>query len=125
MQANEIHVGKAYTNGRGGIRRVLAAGTNLYVFGRRACDAVRYEVLASGTQEKVGWAHNITRAAFARWAKSEIEISLSQCCGAPCRVEGRTTHYNVCTRCGQPCDPKSDGNQLPKPNPNTVPADQA
>lgn len=104
MNPDEIRVGHAYTNGKKGIRRVLAAGTNLYVYGRRGCDAIRYEVLASGTQEKIGQAHNIARHAFARWAKAEVD--LSQCCSAPCRVEGRTTLYNVCTRCGQACDPK-------------------
>lgn len=104
MSPDEIHVCKVYTNGRGGVRRVLAGGNNLFVYGRKGCDAVRYEVLASGTHEKVGLAHNISRVAFARWAKSEA--TLSQCCYALCRVEGRTTLYNVCTKCGQACDPK-------------------
>ncbi len=73
MNPSDIRVGKAYTNGRGGVRRVLAMGTNLYVFGRRPCPAVRYEVVSSGTREKIGQAHNVTREAFARWAKSEFK----------------------------------------------------
>lgn len=28
----------------------------------------------------------------------------SKCCQAPVTVEGHTTHYYVCTNCGQPCD---------------------
>lgn len=28
----------------------------------------------------------------------------SSCCGAPVRVDGKTTHYYVCIKCGKPCD---------------------
>jgi len=29
---------------------------------------------------------------------------VSDCCGAPVAVEGRTTQYHVCMRCGEACD---------------------
>jgi len=29
---------------------------------------------------------------------------LSDCCNYPVTVEGRTTKYYVCDRCGKPCD---------------------
>lgn len=103
MTPDEIKVGHLYSNGRGGLRRVIAAGNKLYVYGRKGCDAVCYEVVASGTQEKIGLTHNISRDAFAKWAKAG-EVALSQCCAAPCRVEGRTTHFYVCTACGKACD---------------------
>ena len=28
----------------------------------------------------------------------------SDCCGAPVTVEGRTTQFHRCMRCGEPCD---------------------
>ena len=34
---------------------------------------------------------------------------LSACCHAPCRVEGKTTHYYVCGKCGKPCDVEVSG----------------
>lgn len=102
MRPDEIKVGHLYSNGRGGLRRVLAAGNKLHVYGRKGCDAVCYEVVASGTHEKVGLTHNISRDAFAKWAKEEMV--LSRCCTAPCRVEGSTTNFYVCTACGQACD---------------------
>jgi hypothetical protein len=33
---------------------------------------------------------------------------LSQCCKAPMKVEGHTTHYYSCTKCGKPTDPESN-----------------
>lgn len=36
---------------------------------------------------------------------------VSDCCGEPVRVAGRTTHYYVCTSCGNACD------ALPDPGP--------
>ncbi len=30
----------------------------------------------------------------------------SKCCNAPVKVEGRTTHYYVCEKCGKTCDIK-------------------
>ena len=33
---------------------------------------------------------------------------LSNCCHAPMTVEGKTTHYYVCTKCGKACDQASD-----------------
>ena len=30
--------------------------------------------------------------------------TLSACCSASWRVEGRTTHYYVCEACNKPCD---------------------
>jgi len=35
--------------------------------------------------------------------KSEM-TGKSSCCGAMVRVEGRTTHYYVCNKCGKACD---------------------
>lgn len=29
---------------------------------------------------------------------------VSDCCGDPVRVAGRTTRYHVCIGCGKPCD---------------------
>lgn len=30
--------------------------------------------------------------------------NVSTCCNAPVKVEGKTTHYYVCTQCDEPCD---------------------
>lgn len=39
---------------------------------------------------------------------------LSNCCHAPMKVEGDTTHYYVCTKCGKPCDICDDRKDLTK-----------
>lgn len=31
-------------------------------------------------------------------------MDISKCCQAPVKVEGKTTQYYVCQKCGQPCD---------------------
>ena len=35
-----------------------------------------------------------------------IERRKSKCCNATVQAAGRTTHYYVCDKCGQPCDCK-------------------
>ena len=36
---------------------------------------------------------------------------LSNCCHAPMTVEGHTTHYYVCDKCGKPCDVATDNKE--------------
>lgn len=48
------------------------------------------------------------RAACVNFDLRMLMRDLSPCCGAPCRVEGRTTLYYVCATCGKPCDPRPD-----------------
>lgn len=106
MKPEDIQVGKTYTNGRGGFRKVIAAGSAFKLYDSQAnCDTLRYEVTGMRQQHeptRIGTARNITRIAFARWAKHEANAS--RCCRAPCRVEGTETLHHVCTKCGKPCD---------------------
>lgn len=36
--------------------------------------------------------------------KKDKPSTLSICCNAPVRIEGKTTHYFVCEKCGKACD---------------------
>lgn len=38
--------------------------------------------------------------------KKKIKLNLygSDCCKAPVRVGGKTTHYYICDKCKRPCD---------------------
>lgn len=106
MKADDIQVNKTYTNGRGGFRKVITAGSSFKLYDSQAnCDTLRYVVTGMRQQQeptRIGEARNITRIAFARWAKREANAS--RCCDAPCSTEGTETLHHVCTKCGEPCD---------------------
>jgi hypothetical protein len=72
MKKSEIQVGKTYSNGKGGIRKVIAEGAEYVLYqGQESTDNLRYEVVHDGTKNnrKAGMQGNMTRATFASWAK--------------------------------------------------------
>lgn len=77
MKKSEIHVGRFYTEGRGGLRQVLAEGPQYKMYpGVSDDDCLRYKaVRSSGGPVAAGTEANITRVSFAAWAKTEIAAS--------------------------------------------------
>lgn len=75
MKKSEIMVGKIYSNGKGRIRKVIAAGAEFKLYNsQEETDNLRYEVINDGTKKNstAGTQGNITRAAFASWAKDQV-----------------------------------------------------
>lgn len=75
MKKSDIVVGGVYSNGKGRVRKVIAEGD----FRRNAVclydpDYVRYEIIADGLKggSEIGKKIDMTRNAFARWAKERI-----------------------------------------------------
>lgn len=81
MRTRDIKLGKAYVNGAGSVRLVIAEGPEyVLIDGQTDLDCVRYRVLPrSFTSERrcaphpVGSEHNCTRNSFAGWALREVE----------------------------------------------------
>jgi len=74
MKKSEIQVGKTYHNGKEGRwygeRQVIDAGAHLLLYaGQRETDCIRYRVRRG---PNLGGEGNMTRAAFAAWAKGEV-----------------------------------------------------
>lgn len=76
MKKNEIIIGGTYSNRKGRIRKVIAEGTEYVLYdGQSSKDNLQYEVINDGTKKNrtSGEHHNMTRQAFATWAKERIE----------------------------------------------------
>lgn len=71
MKTSEITQGKAYTDGKGNVRLVVATGSDHTLHsGQLDCDTVRYRLVAKKRGPNVvGSEYNSTRKAFASWAK--------------------------------------------------------
>lgn len=78
MKKSEIHVGRFYTEGRGGLRQVLAEGPQYKMYpGVVDDDCLRYKAVRSaGGPIAAGTEGNITRVSFAAWAQSEVQASV-------------------------------------------------
>ena len=76
MRTHEIVVGKAYTNGKGGTRLIIAAGPEYVLWARQGDrDCVRFRVLERGRgTHVVGAEQNNTRNSFAKWATGVIDL---------------------------------------------------
>lgn len=75
MKKSEIVVGKTYSNGKGRIRKIVAAGPEYKSYDIQTdTDNLRYEIVNDGTKKNrtAGEQSNITRTAFAAWAKSIV-----------------------------------------------------
>lgn len=76
MRKNEIIVGGTYGNGKGRIRKAIAAGPEFVLYeGQVESDNLQYEVVHDGTKKNrtAGEKHNMTRSAFASLAKEKCE----------------------------------------------------
>lgn len=73
MKKSEIQVGKAYADGKGGVRLVLAEGSDYRLYpNQMEHDCLRYQLVEKRRgPDKVGSVRNCTRANFAAWAKYE------------------------------------------------------
>ena len=80
MKVKDIKMGHRYTNGKGW-RLVIADGDlrdehekRSYIDSDSDSDLVRYRVTARNKDQpiRLGSEHRCTRAAFARWAKTEV-----------------------------------------------------
>ena len=76
MKTREIVVGKAYTDGKGAVRLVVAAGPKYVLYSEQGDkDCVRYRLLEKKRgPHYVGYEMNTTRNSFARWATEEIDL---------------------------------------------------
>jgi hypothetical protein len=75
LKKAEIVVGGFYSNGKGRIRKVVAEGPEYVLYeGQASTNNLRYEIINDGTKKNrtVGEQGNITRTAFATWAKERI-----------------------------------------------------
>ncbi|MHA7967716.1 hypothetical protein ACX93W_26740 [Paenibacillus sp. CAU 1782] len=81
MKKSEIEVGGVYGNGKGRIRKVIAEGAEFVLYpGQGESDNLRFEVVNDGSKKNrtKGSQGNITRTAFAAWAKERISASLGK-----------------------------------------------
>ena len=74
MKTKEIEVGKRYTDGKGNVREVIAAGPDYVLYsGQGDRDCVRYRQVAKVSGPNLlNSEHNTTRNSFASWAKSAV-----------------------------------------------------
>ncbi len=74
MQKHLIHVGTAYTDGKGNVRLVVAQGPQYTLYSSQSeKDNLRYKVIAKKRgPHAVGEERNSTRASFANWAKAVV-----------------------------------------------------
>lgn len=74
MKRSLIEVGKRYTDNKGGIREVIAVGSEYVLYDSQTeTDNLRYRLIEKKRGPyPVGAECNSTRASFASWAKSEI-----------------------------------------------------
>lgn len=72
MQKHLIHVGTAYTDGKGNVRLVVAAGPEYVLYpSQMERDNLRYRVVAKKRgPHPIGAQRNSTRGSFAAWAKA-------------------------------------------------------
>lgn len=73
MKKADIGVGRFYTDGKNGLRQVIAEGAQYKLYDAVAdCDCLRYRSITSSGGVAPGNESNSTRVAFAAWAKSEV-----------------------------------------------------
>ncbi|MBM5458643.1 hypothetical protein H8F21_13820 [Pseudomonas sp. P66] len=73
MKKADIAVGRFYTDGKGGLREVLAEGPQYKLYqGVADEDCLRYKSYVSAGGLEAGSENNSTRVSFASWAKVEI-----------------------------------------------------
>ena len=73
------------------------------------CESCKSEALFASSVDafKAGWSTPEQCGVCTCPTCSAVEVvlgTLSKCCGAPLRVEGKTTQYYVCTKCEKPSD---------------------
>ena len=76
MKKSEVMVGGVYSNGKGRVRKVIAEGPEYVLYdGQTETDNLRYEIINDGSKKNrtAGEQGNITRTAFASWAKEKVE----------------------------------------------------
>lgn len=77
MKKSEIRIFGVYSNGRGRVRKVVDIGPQYVLYDGQECtENLRYEIVNDGTKKNrtAGEHHNMTVAAFAAWAKEEVEV---------------------------------------------------
>lgn len=74
MKKTEIEVGHSYTDNKGSVRLVVAAGPEFVLYrGQECTDNLRYLLVAKKRGPfEVGKEYNSTRANFATWAKARV-----------------------------------------------------
>jgi hypothetical protein len=74
MKRDLIIPGKSYTDGKGGVRRVVDIGPQYKLYERQiATDCLRFKVVAKKRGPLIlGSEYNCTRLSFAAWAKEEV-----------------------------------------------------
>ena len=75
MKKSEIVVGKCYSNGKGRIRKVVDIGPQYKLYDHQICtEKLCYEVVQDGSKKNrtAGERGCMTVAAFASWAKQEV-----------------------------------------------------
>lgn len=72
MKKDEIKVGAKYTDNKGNVREVIAAGAEYVLYqGQAETDNVRYRIVSKKRGPlRIGSENNSTRASFASWAKA-------------------------------------------------------
>lgn len=78
MKKSEIFLGKTYSNGKGRIRKVVKEGPEYALYTSQwTTDNIRYEIINDGTKKNrtAGQQSNMTRQAFAQWAKMLVQDS--------------------------------------------------
>ena len=76
MKQNEIKIGKTYSNGKGRSRKVIDMGSQYKLYdSQTSTDNLLYEIVTDGSKKNTtaGQRHPMTMAAFASWAKEEIQ----------------------------------------------------
>jgi hypothetical protein len=75
MRKEDVIVGKTYTDGKGNVRKVLAAGPEFVLYPTQIeKDNLRYQITAKKSGPyRFGDLRNSTRVSFANWAKEEVE----------------------------------------------------
>lgn len=76
MKKANIKVGGVYTDGKGGVRQVVAQGAQYVLYPTQVDqDNLRYRVVAKKRGPlRVGEECNSTRASFAAWAVAEVVL---------------------------------------------------
>lgn len=77
MKKNEIEVGVTYHNGKAGRfyqeRKVVNEGWEFTLYdGQENADCIRYDTVKKGEKEVSKPSGNMTRQAFAAWAKGRV-----------------------------------------------------
>jgi len=75
MKKQQIQLGRRYTDDKGNVREVIAEGPQYRLYDHQAEeDNLRYRVVKrTRGPNPVGTERNSTRAAFAAWARHEVE----------------------------------------------------